>query len=218
MAQKRSIFEEVGERPGSEPTPKGGLIEAGGPAARRANRGAIRLWLMLIFAMVVAMIAVGGLTRLTDSGLSITQWKPITGALPPMTQADWAAAFARYQATPQYEIVNKGMSLSQFKFIYWWEWSHRQLGRSIGLVWALGFLFFWLTRRIPPGWTRRILFARGPRRAAGGDRLVDGVIGTDRTDDLGRELPAGDPSRHRLRHPRLHRLVHPAARPLRGAS
>ncbi|SEM58221.1 cytochrome c oxidase assembly protein subunit 15 [Gemmobacter aquatilis] len=153
MAQKRSIFEEVGgeARPVSVPTP--GLIDRGTAGARRA----IRLWLLLIFALVAAMIVVGGLTRLTDSGLSITEWRPVTGALPPMDAAGWEAEFAKYQASPEYQLQNKGMTIDAFKSIYWWEWGHRQLGRVIGLVWALGFAGFLVARKIPVGWTGRLL-------------------------------------------------------------
>lgn len=154
MSGKRRIFEEVaGEAVAARTAPQGGMIDAG----RRGARGAIRLWLMMIFALVVAMIAVGGLTRLTDSGLSITEWKPVTGALPPLSEAAWQAEFDRYRAIPQYELVNKGMSLEAFKAIYWWEWGHRQLGRVIGLIWALGFVGFLVTKRIPTGWTPRLL-------------------------------------------------------------
>ena len=124
-------------------------------------RGAIRAWLLVLFALLVLMIAVGGLTRLTDSGLSITEWRPITGALPPMNEADWQEEFAKYQAIPEFQIENKWMQLGDFKTIYWWEWGHRQLGRVIGLVWAAGFLFFWLTKRIPVGWTGRLLLLGG---------------------------------------------------------
>jgi cytochrome c oxidase assembly protein subunit 15 len=152
MAQKRSIFEEVGER-APAPGRQGGLIDAG----RRGARRGIRAWLMVLFALVVVMIAVGGLTRLTDSGLSITEWRPVTGALPPLSEAHWQAEFDKYRAIPQYQLLNKGMSLEEFQFIYWWEWGHRQLGRLIGLVWALGFFGFLLARRIPKGWTGRLL-------------------------------------------------------------
>jgi cytochrome c oxidase assembly protein subunit 15 len=103
------------------------------------------------------MIAVGGLTRLTDSGLSITEWRPVTGALPPLSAADWQVEFDKYREIPQYALVNRGMSLEEFKVIYWWEWGHRQLGRVIGLVWALGFFGFLLARKIPAGWTPRLL-------------------------------------------------------------
>ncbi|MBI1417995.1 MAG: heme A synthase [Limimaricola sp.] len=159
MAQKpgskpRAIFEEVadGNRASLAATAPGGIDKA-----RRGARGAIRAWLMVIFALVAIMIAVGGLTRLTGSGLSITEWAPVTGALPPMNAADWQTEFTRYQATPQYQLQNNGMSLNAFKALFWWEWGHRQLGRTIGLVWALGFVFFWATKRIPPGWTGRLL-------------------------------------------------------------
>ncbi|HKK84200.1 MAG TPA: heme A synthase [Roseovarius sp.] len=154
MSGKRSIFEEVGEGEVQREAPKGGMIDAG----RRGARGAIRVWLMILFALVVVMIAVGGLTRLTDSGLSITEWKPVTGALPPMSAEVWEDEFDKYRAIPEYQLQNKGMSLSEFKVIYWWEWGHRQLGRVIGLVWVFGFFGFLVTRKIPPGWTGRLFF------------------------------------------------------------
>ncbi len=157
MAEKRSIFEEVGEGARKTIVPEGGMIDRG----RRGSRGAIRAWLMMLFALVVIMIAVGGLTRLTDSGLSITEWRPVTGAMPPMNEADWQAEFEKYQASPQFQIENKWMQLHDFKVIYWWEWGHRQLGRVIGLVWAVGFVFFWLSKRIPPGWTGRLVLVGG---------------------------------------------------------
>lgn len=152
MSDKRSIFEDVGDVAAREDAPKGGMIDAG----RRGARGAVRVWLMVLFALVVIMIAVGGLTRLTDSGLSITEWKPVTGALPPLDAATWESEFEKYRAIPEYQLQNKGMSLSEFKVIYWWEWGHRQLGRVIGLVWALGFFGFLLTRNMPNGWTGRL--------------------------------------------------------------
>lgn len=153
MSEKRSIFEEVGEKR-EVAKPAGGVIDQAPKGARRG----IRLWLSILFTMVVLMIAVGGLTRLTDSGLSITEWKPVTGALPPMSAEAWDIEFEKYKAIPEYQLQNKGMSLTEFKFIYWWEWGHRQLGRAVGLVWALGFLCFAVTRNIPTGWTRRMLF------------------------------------------------------------
>jgi cytochrome c oxidase assembly protein subunit 15 len=102
------------------------------------------------------MIAVGGATRLTDSGLSITEWRPLTGALPPLSEAEWQAEFEKYRQIPQYQLVNRGMSLDEFKVIYWWEWGHRQLGRLIGLVWAVGFVGLLATRQMPAGWTGRL--------------------------------------------------------------
>ena len=153
MAGKRSIFEEVGAGQGVPIAPLGGGIDARPKGARRG----IRLWLIGLFLLVATMIAVGGLTRLTDSGLSITEWRPVTGALPPMDEASWAAEFAKYQASPEYQLQNKGMTLEAFKTIYWWEWGHRQLGRVIGLVWAVGFAGFALARRVPQGWTGRLV-------------------------------------------------------------
>lgn len=152
MAASRSIFEDVGNAPRPE-APRGGMIDAG----RGGARGAIRVWLIMIFVLVTAMIAVGGLTRLTDSGLSITEWRPVTGSVPPMNDADWQAEFAKYRESPEFQLQNSHMTLEAFKSIYWWEWGHRLLGRVIGLVWAAGFAFFWATKRIPAGWTGRLL-------------------------------------------------------------
>jgi heme a synthase len=150
MAKQRSIFEDVAEKPAE--------VEAPAQARRRgyARRG-IAAWLILLFVLVVMMIAVGGLTRLTGSGLSITEWRPVGGALPPMSEAAWEADFAAYREIPQYDLVNAGMTLAEFKVIYWWEWGHRQLGRVIGLVWAVGFAGFLAARKIPPGWMPRLL-------------------------------------------------------------
>ncbi|MEL7461263.1 MAG: heme A synthase [Pseudomonadota bacterium] len=153
----RSIFEEVDTAKAAAPKPQGGLIDR----ATAGARGAIRAWLMALFALVVIMIAVGGLTRLTDSGLSITEWAPITGAIPPLNAEDWQAEFDLYRQIPEYQLQNAGMSLAEFKVIYWWEWGHRQLGRVIGLVWALGFFGFLVARKIPAGWTPRLLLLGG---------------------------------------------------------
>jgi len=154
MSKKRSIFEDVGNDAKTEAAlPKVGVIDA----APKGARGGIRIWLIMIFALVALMVLVGGLTRLTDSGLSITEWKPVTGAIPPMGAADWASEFAKYQDSPEFQIQNSAMTLDEFKSIYWWEWGHRQLGRFVGVVWAVGFLFFWLTKRIPTGWTGRLV-------------------------------------------------------------
>ena len=153
MSTKRSIFEEVGSAD-KAPVAKPGLIDKG----RGGARGGIRIWLMILFGLVVLMIAVGGLTRLTDSGLSITEWRPFTGAIPPLNAADWQSEFAKYQEIDEFRIQNQWMQLSDFKVIYWWEWGHRQLGRVVGLVWAIGFFCFLLRRQIPTGWTPRLLF------------------------------------------------------------
>ncbi len=155
MATKRSIFEEVSED--ARPEVQTGVIDKG----RDTARGAIRVWLIMLAALVVAMIAVGGLTRLTDSGLSITEWRPITGAIPPLSAAEWQSEFEKYQAIDEWRIQNQWMELSDFKVIYWWEWGHRQLGRVVGLVWAVGFLWFLVRRKIPTGWTPRLLLLGG---------------------------------------------------------
>ncbi|MBU3032230.1 heme A synthase [Paracoccus marinaquae] len=150
---KRPVFEEVSDQAASRPAARTGMIDAAPKGARRA----IRLWLLVLFVLVAAMIALGGATRLTGSGLSITEWAPVTGSLPPMTDADWQREFEAYRQIPQYAEVNPGMDLAGFKRIYWWEWSHRLLGRLVGLVWGAGFLAFLATRRIPTGWTPRLL-------------------------------------------------------------
>ncbi len=110
---------------------------------------ATALWLLAVALLVLSMVVVGGATRLTGSGLSITQWKPVTGALPPLSDKAWSDAFALYRATPQYQLVNRGMSLAQFQTIFWWEWAHRLLGRLIGAVFAVPFLILWITGRLP---------------------------------------------------------------------
>jgi cytochrome c oxidase assembly protein subunit 15 len=103
---------------------------------------AVRTWLLIVAALVVATLIVGGATRLTESGLSIVEWKPVTGAVPPLTETQWAAEFEKYKQIPQYREVNRGMSLSEFKTIFFWEWAHRLLGRTIGAAFLLPFLFF----------------------------------------------------------------------------
>ncbi len=112
---------------------------------------AVRAWLYAVAALVFAMVLVGGATRLTDSGLSITEWKPVTGAIPPFTLEAWMAEFEKYRQIPEYQRINKGMSLAEFQFIYWWEWGHRFLGRLIGLAFAVPAAVFW-ARGMIPGW------------------------------------------------------------------
>lgn len=124
------------------------------PMAPAKGVGLVRAWLLIIAGLVYAMILVGGATRLTDSGLSITEWKPLLGAFPPINDVDWADAFAKYQSmTSQYHVLNPNMDIAGFKGIYWWEWSHRELGRVIGVAFALPLLFFWITGRT----TRKLL-------------------------------------------------------------
>ena len=112
---------------------------------------AIANWLLAVAAMVLAMIVVGGITRLTESGLSIVRWEPVGGILPPLGEEQWQAAFDAYRSSPQYQLVNRGMSLEEFRDIYFWEYVHRLLGRLIGFVFALPLLWFWWRRAIPGG-------------------------------------------------------------------
>ncbi|HVN01543.1 MAG TPA: COX15/CtaA family protein [Caulobacteraceae bacterium] len=123
----------------------------------------VALWLIAVTAVVFCMVVVGGTTRLTGSGLSITEWKPVSGVLPPLSEADWRKGFALYQATPQYRQVNAGMTLAEFKAIFWWEWFHRLLGRLAGLVFALPFFVLLALRQIPLRliWRCVILLALG---------------------------------------------------------
>lgn len=109
----------------------------------------VAAWLFIVALLVVCMIAVGGATRLTDSGLSITEWRPILGAIPPLTDADWHTAFDQYRQIPEYQRINKGMSLAEFQYIYWWEWGHRFLGRLIGIAYAIPLALFWMAGRVP---------------------------------------------------------------------
>ncbi|MGZ6015710.1 MAG: COX15/CtaA family protein [Phenylobacterium sp.] len=137
----------------------------------RSDRSrAVAIWLLAVAVLVLGMVVVGGSTRLTGSGLSITQWKPISGALPPLSLADWQAEFARYRAIPQFRFVNPTMRLDQFRFIYWWEWSHRLLGRLLLVVFLLPFLWFAVRREIP----RRLFWRLGGLFVLGG---LQGLVG-----------------------------------------
>lgn len=131
---------------------------------------AVAIWLFVCAALVFAMVVVGGVTRLTGSGLSITEWKPIVGVLPPMNAADWTEAFGKYKAIPQYRQVNAGMSLAEFQGIFWWEWAHRFLGRLIGVAFALPFAVFLALRRMP----RRLIVRCAVLLGLGG---LQGLIG-----------------------------------------
>lgn len=122
---------------------------------RRSGQGARRavgLWLAATAVMVFAMMVIGAITRLTESGLSMVEWRPLIGALPPLTDAEWRRIFELYRQTSQYQMLNAGMSLDEFRTIFWWEYVHRLWGRLIGLVYALPFFWFLATRRIPPGY------------------------------------------------------------------
>ena len=117
---------------------------------------AVRLWLLAAAAMIFLTLIVGGATRLTESGLSIVEWKPITVVLPPFSETAWQAEFAKYQTIPQYQELNRGMNLDAFKVIYWWEWSHRLLARLTGVVFLLPFLFFLWRGAIPANLRARV--------------------------------------------------------------
>ncbi|MEN0652137.1 MULTISPECIES: COX15/CtaA family protein [Hyphobacterium] len=118
---------------------------------------AVSNWLIVVAIMVIAMILVGGATRLTDSGLSITEWRPVTGVVPPLTHEGWLDEFEKYRSSPEYQLQNAGMTLGEFEFIYWWEWGHRFLGRMIGLVFALPLFVFWVRGMIPAGMKPKLL-------------------------------------------------------------
>jgi cytochrome c oxidase assembly protein subunit 15 len=149
------------------------------PSADRP-RLAVAAWLWALAALVFAMAVVGAATRLTGSGLSITEWRPIVGTLPPLTPADWQIAFDKYRQIPQYQQINRGMSLEAFKFIYWWEWGHRLLGRFIGVAFLLPFLLFlwrgWLPNRLKP--QLAAVFALGGLQGMAGWYMVQsGLVG-----------------------------------------
>ncbi len=153
MSGNRSIFEEVDGAKSETLRPSPRPVKG----ADETPRKSISRWLFILFVLVVLMILVGGLTRLTDSGLSITEWKPVTGAVPPLSAESWDVEFEKYKGIPEFQLQNANMTLAEFKTIYWWEWGHRQLGRVVGLVWAIGFLWFVFRKQIPRGWTVRLL-------------------------------------------------------------
>lgn len=156
MSDKRSIFEEVGSNTKIIAAPVGAISRD-----ECSERGWVRIWLWALVVLIVIMITVGGLTRLTDSGLSITEWDPVMGAVPPLSTAAWNAAFAAYRTTAEFTLQNSDMTLAEFKVIFWWEWGHRQLGRFIGLAWLVGFLILFIVGKLPK--VRRIsLFIIGP--------------------------------------------------------
>jgi len=116
--------------------------------AEQRHRAQVRGWLYFTALVLLVLVTVGGATRLTDSGLSITEWAPIHGVIPPLTEAQWEEELERYRQIPEYQVVNRGMSMAEFQFIYWWEWGHRFLARALGLVFAVPLAFFWLTGRL----------------------------------------------------------------------
>ncbi|MEO8565840.1 MAG: COX15/CtaA family protein [Betaproteobacteria bacterium] len=145
------------------------------------------VWLLVCSALVFAIVVVGGVTRLTHSGLSITEWQPIVGTLPPLSATQWDEAFVRYQATPEYRQVNKGMSLDAFKSIFWWEYAHRLLGRVVGAAFALPLAWFVLRRRLPPGLAApllAILALGGLQGALGWYMVQSGLVDDPRVSQL----------------------------------
>jgi len=154
-------------------------------AARTPRPLAIANWLLAVAATVFLMLVVGGITRLTESGLSITEWNPIRGAIPPLTHEQWQHAFNLYKATPEYREINgpAGMGLAQYKFIFFWEWAHRLIGRLIGIAFALPLLWFAVKRAIPKGYGRRLvalLLLGGSQGLLGWYMVMSGLV--DRTD------------------------------------
>ncbi|MES2753476.1 MAG: COX15/CtaA family protein [Pseudomonadota bacterium] len=151
--------------------------------AATARPRAVAAWLYAIAGLVLAMVVIGGITRLTESGLSITEWKPVRGAIPPLGDAQWHAEFAKYRTTPEYQQVNRGMSLGEFKFIFFWEYIHRLLGRIVGLAFAAPLAWFWWRRAIPAGYLPRLLalLALGALQGAIGWWMVKSGL-TERTD------------------------------------
>lgn len=157
---------------------------SGSPTDSSAARPqAVATWLLSVAGLIFLMVIVGGITRLTESGLSITRWEPITGAIPPLTQAEWEQAFTLYRQIPEYQQVNRGMSLDEFKNIYFWEYLHRLLGRVIGLAFALPLLWFAVKKAIPQGYGKRLallLVLGGLQGAIGWWMVASGLA--ERTD------------------------------------
>jgi heme a synthase len=158
---------------------------AGAPANTSAllRPNAIANWLFAVAGLVFCMVVVGGITRLTESGLSITEWKPITGALPPLNDAAWQSEFTKYKSTPEYQQINAGMTMAQFQFIYFWEWAHRLLARLVGVAFALPFAWFAIKRAIPAGYVKRLIplfLLGGLQGAIGWWMVVSGL--SQRTD------------------------------------
>jgi heme a synthase len=150
------------------------------PANRAASERAIAYWLLACCAMVFAMVVIGGVTRLTESGLSITTWQPVSGIVPPLSAAQWTAAFDRYKAIPQYAAIHAGMTLQEFKGIFFWEYLHRLWGRLIGVAFALPFLYFLVRRRIPARLAPKlgVIFALGALQGAVGWYMVESGLET----------------------------------------
>ncbi len=200
-------------------------------------------WLFGCCGLIFLMVVVGGITRLTLSGLSITEWNPVIGVIPPLTHAQWAAEFARYQQVPEYRALHYGMSLADFKSIYFWEYAHRLLGRLIGVVFAVPLVWFWLRGRLPRRLAPALARHPGARLRAGSARLVHGRerarppgrgqpvparrpsaagardLRRDPVDGAGSRYPADEePARLRVGQPSIRRLASPCPLPPRQAT
>ncbi len=161
----------------SGPAARTGVSMTGIPAGtgNPERSRATAIWLAVVAAAILAMVMVGGATRATGSGLSITQWKPVSGVIPPLSHQDWQRMFALYKATSQYQLLNQGMTLAAFKAIFWWEWSHRMLGRFLGVVFVVPFAILLARRRIPRRLIGRcvVLFMLGGLQGAVGWWMVE---------------------------------------------
>jgi cytochrome c oxidase assembly protein subunit 15 len=158
-------------------------VEAANVSSEARASKRIVAWLFVLAGLVALMVIIGGATRLTGSGLSITEWQPIVGTVPPLSEADWQAAFAKYKEIPEYKIINRGLGLDGFKYIFWWEWAHRLLGRVVGLAFALPFLYFLARGAITRSLMAKLLvvFMLGTLQGAIGWYMVQSGL-TDRTD------------------------------------
>jgi heme a synthase len=163
------------------------VSQRGSERARNGDRRGVAVWLFVCCALIFAMVVMGGVTRLTHSGLSITEWQPIVGTLPPVTDAQWSEVFEKYQASPEYQQVNRGMSLAAFKGIFWWEYFHRLLGRTIGIVFLVPLLWFIVRRSMPPALAPMLvgIFVLGALQGAMGWYMVQsGLVDDPRVSHL----------------------------------
>ena len=154
MVKRNLVFQEVDDN-SSTLSKRQEKLE---PDSLLLTNKSVLIWLSILLLMIVCMVVVGGLTRLTDSGLSIVEWKPISGILFPFSEENWQVEFEKYKLIPEFVLVNADMTIQEFKYIYLWEWGHRQLGRVIGLVWLIGFVWLATRKKIPKGWLRKFLF------------------------------------------------------------
>ncbi len=168
MSSGNKIFEHVSDPGLDTGTGSGRRVSRGNRTGR--NRSLVAWWLLVQILLIIGTILVGGMTRLTDSGLSITEWKPISGIMPPLSSEDWSQEFEKYKLIPEFTLQNARMSLAEFKSIYWWEWSHRMIARLLGVVWLVGFSWFLVRGGLNRNWTIRTA-------QIGGLIIVQGVLG-----------------------------------------